>query len=212
MRPHTTVCRSKPLNIFDPRILAGTNTASPATSTALIFVFIFRQAADKSFVNLNYAPKLLNILDQGDADFVAHHPRSFVRSKTHVAHDLQCAHTFLASQHKVDHAIPIAQRFVGVFENCSGKVRKTIACGTTWSAFGALPMPLAGRQVIDGGIATARAMDTLGPTASDEICFASFLIGEHRLELGGGKLGDGLGLFPVGHDGSPSTMEGYCHA
>jgi hypothetical protein len=194
------------------RSFTGTNAASPTAIAALILVPILRQAADEGFVNLNYAAKLLNILDQGDTDFVAHHPRGFVRTETHEPHNLQCAHTLLAGQHQVDDTIPVTERFVGVLKDRPGEMGKAIAHRTSRSAFRALPVPFARRQIVDSGIAASRAAHAFGPAAGDKVGFASFLIWEHSLELGGGKLGNGLGLFSVGHDGSPSTMEGYCHA
>src|SRR5208282_2506827 len=117
----------------------------PAAIAALIFVPILRQSADESFVNLNDAAKLLNILDQGDADFVAHHPCGFVRAEAHEAHDLKGAHALLAGQHQMNDAIPVAERLVGVLENRSGKMREAIAGRATWRALGTLPVPRAGR-------------------------------------------------------------------
>jgi len=142
------------------RRLARTNAASPATTAALILVLILRQAADESFVNLNHAAKLLNILEQGDTDFVAHHPCGFVRAEAHEPHNLQCAHALLAGQHKVDDAIPVTERLVGILEDRARKVREAIAGRATGGALGTLPVPRARRQVIDGGIAATRSVLT----------------------------------------------------
>lgn len=194
------------------RSFARANSASATAAAALILVLILRQSADESFVNLDHAAKLLNIFDQGDTDLVAHHPCGFVRAEAHVSHDLKGAHALLAGQHEVNDAIPITQRFVGILKDRARKVREAIAGRATGGALGTLPVPLAGRQIIDGGVATTRAADAFGPAAGDKVGFASIFIGEQPLELSSGELGDGLGLFSVGHDDSPSTVGGYCHA
>jgi len=106
-------------------------------------------------------------------------------------------------------AKPVAKRFIRVLEDRPGEMGKPIA--SLRSALVALPMPRIALQF--GNFRTAPgATDAFWPTPTDEIGATSVLIWEHSLELGGGKLLDRLGLLSVGHDGSPSTMGGYCHA
>src|ERR1700730_3505168 len=92
---------------------------------------VLRQAADEGFVNLDNSAELINILHESHADLVTHGPRCFIRAEAHIAFNLQRAHAFLAGQHEMDDAIPIAERLIRVFEDCSGNMRKTIA--SIWS-------------------------------------------------------------------------------
>ena len=94
---------------------------------------------------------------------------------------------------------PVAERLVGVLEDRPGDMGKPIAVR---GALFALPMPLARLEVIDLGIAAARAMHAIGPPTGDQIGFAGIFVRESRVELSGGHLGDGFGslpwLFPFG--------------
>jgi hypothetical protein len=74
-------------------------------------------AADESFIDLDNAAQLFGMFDQRNADAVAHVPGRFVRAEAHVAHDLQRAHAFLAGEHQVDDAKPLAERLIRVLEN-----------------------------------------------------------------------------------------------
>jgi hypothetical protein len=171
---------------FEPVITAT------AGSTFLIPMAIVVLAADVGFINLDNAAKLIHVLfDQGRADFVAHEPSGFDRTKTHVAPDLARTHALLAGEHQVRDLEPVAERLVGVLEDRPGNDRKPIA---VLGALLALPMPLARRQVIDSGIATTRAVNALGPTPGLQIGLAGILVidGEHPVKLGGSQLMDGL--------------------
>src|ERR1700680_5154789 len=97
--------------------LAGTNAATSAVRVAIFPMFVVPLAADESFVNLDHATELLNILDKCGADFVAHEPSGLVGAKAHITFDLQRAHSLFAGKHKVDDAEPLAERLVCVFEN-----------------------------------------------------------------------------------------------
>jgi hypothetical protein len=174
---------------FEPVITAT------AGSTFLIPMAIVVLAADVGFINLDNAAKLIHVLfDQGRADFVAHEPSGFDRTKTHVAPDLARTHSLLAGQHKVSDFEPVAERLVGVLEDRPGNDRKPIASRAARRALRALPMPLAGRQVIDSGVAATRTVDAFGPSAGLQIGLAGILVidGEHPVKLGGSQLVDGL--------------------
>ena len=159
-------------------------------------------AADESFVNFDDAAKLLNVLHEGRSDLVAHEPSGFVGAETHEAHDLQSAHAFLAGEHKVSDAEPIAEGFIRILEDRPGDMGEPIA--GLRSAVVTLPMPRIVLQFGDFGPAT-RAADAFWPAATDQISAACVIIREHAFELGGGKLLDRLGLF-AGHDGYPLSM------
>src|SRR6266540_869215 len=66
----------------DDRSFARTDTAGSAALAALVLVLVARQSADESFVNLDYAAKLFNVLNERDTDLVTHAPRGFVRTET----------------------------------------------------------------------------------------------------------------------------------
>jgi len=169
--------------------LARANAASPATAAALVLVPVLCEPTDESFVKFNNTAELFYIFDQGDADLVAHHPCGFVGTKTHVAENLQCTHALFAGEHEMDDLEPIAERLVGVLKNSPDQDRKPIAVR---GALRALPMPLAGSEIIDLRIAASRTMDAIGPAPSLQIGFAGILMREKGVELGGGKLVDRL--------------------
>jgi hypothetical protein len=162
-------------------------------------------AANGSLVNLDNAAKLFNIFHKRHADFVAHAPSGFVGTKAHVAHDLQCAHALFAGEHKMGNAKPFPQGLVGILEDGPDQNGEAVAIGR---ALMALPMPLAGSEIIDTGIAAAGAADAFRPAPSLQIGPASVLVREHVLELLDGELVDRLGA--LGHGNLP-TMEGCCH-
>jgi hypothetical protein len=159
-------------------------------------------AANKSFVNLDNAAKLFLRLNESRADFVAHAVRGLVATKAHLPLNLERANSFLAAQHQVRDFEPVAERFVGVLKNRARDDGETIA---VLCALLALPVPLARRQVIDGGVATARAVNALGPTAGLQIGFARIVVTnwKKRLKLALGHLVNWLRTLC--HDGYPST-------
>ena len=194
---------SLPLDRADDCSLA----AGPATVDVRAFVpmSVSVFAADVGLINFDNAAEFFDIFDQRRSDLVAHLPSGFVRTEAHVTENLHCAHALFTSEHEMRDAIPIPEWLIRVLEDRSGDVREPI---TVWGAFLALPVPFAGRQVIDGRITATRATDALGPAASDQIGATGIFVREHPLELSGGKLVDRS--RSLRHD-TPSTMEGYCH-
>jgi hypothetical protein len=175
---------------------AGTNTTGSVAAAAFIRMSIFGQAADESFVNLNDPAEFIDIFHERDADPMAHIPRGFQRTKTHIAPNLPSAHAFLAGEHQMNDTVPIAERLVGVFENRASDNREAIAIR---GALFALPMPLAGFEVINLGIAAAGAMNAIGPAPRVQVSLAGVLIREHGLELWDGQLVNLFWLFRAGH-------------
>jgi hypothetical protein len=53
-------------------------------------VFVFRQPANESLVNLDNATQFLDILDQRYTDAMRHVPSGFERPETHVTPEWQC--------------------------------------------------------------------------------------------------------------------------
>ena len=153
---------------------------------------IFVRTADVGFVYLDNAAKLFDVLHKRDADFVAHAPRGFVRAKAHVAHDLQRAHAILAGEHEVGNLEPVAKRLVRVLEDRARNVREAVA---VWRTFFALPVPFARRQIVNRGVAAARATNALRPAARHQVGPAGIFVGEKIVEFSFRKLVNRLGTF-----------------
>jgi hypothetical protein len=105
---------------------AGTDATSSAALAALIPVPVLGQAADERFIDFDDTAELINVLHEGGSDLVAHEPSGFIGTEPHVAIKLQSAHAFLANEHQVDDAIPIAKRLIGIFKGRSGDVGKAV--------------------------------------------------------------------------------------
>src|ERR1700683_869343 len=184
-------------------------SSSATAVTALVFVPIFREATDESFVNLDDADELLELLIlQGCADTVAHVPSGFVRTEAHVAVDLAGTHFLFSGQHQVDDAEPLPQVNIRVLKNGASDVGKPIA---TRAAIGAFPFPFHGFERIDPRTAAARAIDAIGPAVGHKVGVARILSGEGRLPLGNGHLVDLAGLLSSGHDGAPHRQRPIWH-
>ncbi len=184
-------------------------TNRAAANTAISAVFILGFAADVGLINLNDAAKLGCRFDQRRADFVAHAVGRLVRAEAHLSLDLKRANPLLAGQQQVDDLEPLPQRLVGILENGPGDQREPIAIR---GAPLTLPVPSAGLQFIDRGIAAAGASDAIGPAAGFEVMpWRVVVMGrKHGLELGFSHLVDWLRTFS--HLASPSTLEEYSHA
>ena len=183
---------------------AGTDAASSAATAALIPMAIFGETADESFVNLDNATKLLNVLNKRCSDFMAHRPCGFIGTEPHIAHDLQSAHALFASQHKVNDAEPLAKRLVSVLKNRARYMRETIA--RFWRALIALPVPRAIRKFMRIGSATTRASDAVRPPPRNKISAARIFVWEHLFEFRDAHLVNWLRLLP-GHVWHPSWLE-----
>ncbi|VTZ48326.1 hypothetical protein MPC4_10276 [Methylocella tundrae] len=183
--------------------LARADSTRPAALAALVDMLVFRETANEGFINLDNSTQFYNVFDQRSPDLVAHFPRGFVGTEAHVAHDLKRAHPFLAGQHQVNDAKPLAERLVGVLEDCSREVRKPIA--GLWRALVALPAPRAARVLMGVLSAAARATNAVRPAARNEIGAASVFVRKHFLELGNAHLVDWLG-----HRAVPSVYKKAC--
>jgi hypothetical protein len=155
-------------------------------------MFVLVLAADKSLIDFNDAAELLDIFDKGRADFVAHQPSGFVTPEAHEAHDLQSAHALFAGEHQVSDAKPVAQGLIGVLEYRSSDMGEPVSVR---GALFALPMPLARLKIVHLGVAAARAMDAIRPSAGHQIGLASIFVRECRFKLCGGHLRDWFRTF-----------------
>jgi hypothetical protein len=187
-----------------------TAAASPSAAiAALALVSVFGEAADESFVNLDDADELLELLVlERRTNAMAYIPSGFVGAEAHVAVDLPRAHTLLARQHQVDDAKPLPQIDIRVLKDRSGYVGEPIAA---WAAIGTLPFPFHGFEWINPRTATARAVDAIRPAVGHEVGVAGVLRREGRFPLGDGHLVDLAGLLCAGHDGSPYRQERTYH-
>jgi len=185
------------LDCANNRSLASVATAP--RSASLIPMPVLVASADVGFVNLNNSAELLNVLDHGGSDLVAHKPSGLVAAEAHVPVDLEGAHALLADQHQMGDSVPIFQRLIRVLEDCPGQVRETIALVR---ASIALPVESHRRDGIDSLRATTRTTDALRPSASDQVPDAIVLRLEQRIELRCGQLVDGFRMFCAGHVGN----------
>jgi hypothetical protein len=172
-------------------------------SLSAIPMFVLVLSTDERLVNLDNAAELLDVLNERGSNLVTHAPSGFVGTEAHVAHDLQRAHALFAGEHEMRDFEPVAERLVGVFEDRSDDMGEPISVR---GACLALPLPLARLQVIDLGIAAARAMHAIGPPTGNQIGFTGILVREGRIELCGGHLRDGFGTF---RHGSTPWIEPY---
>jgi hypothetical protein len=190
-------------NSADDWSFAGTDAASSTAAAAFIPMPIFRQAANKSFIDFDNSAELIDVLHESSSNLMAHEPCGPVRSEAHITIDLQSTHAFLAGKHEMDHAEPLPQRLVRVFENRSGDMREAIVCSGR-RAFVAQPVPLHCTVLLDLRVATPWAGYAFRPAATSEIGATSIFVRECFFPLGDGHLVNWLGLLGAGHIGSPS--------
>jgi hypothetical protein len=163
--------------------------------------------SDVGFVNLDDAAELLNVLNEGDADFVAHEPSGLIGTEAHITVDLERGHSLFADQHQMNYAIPVFQRLVCVLKDRAGQMREAVAF---IRASVALPLPIHRRDGIDTLGTATRATGAFRPTARNEILDAIVLSPKQRVELRCGQLINGLGfpLLPAGHGSAPGLSVG----
>lgn len=170
-------------------------------------------AANISFIKFDNAAKFFQRLHQCATDFVAHAMRGLVATETHLPLNLQRTNSLFAGQHQVHNFEPLAERLVGILENRARDNGKAIARVAAWSALRALPVPLAGLQVIDFGIAATRAVNAVRPAPGLQISLARILVTkwETRLKFAFGHLMDWFRTFCHGGYPCTSTVGAYCH-
>jgi hypothetical protein len=189
-------------NCADYGSLAG--IAAPSHADFLVPMPVSVVAADIGFVHFNDPAQLLNVLNEGGPDLVAHKPSGLVRAETHIAVDLEGAHSLLADQHQVRDSEPILEGLIRVLKDCAGQVREAIA-GVRGASV-ALPMPRIALQLGGSNCAAARATDAFWPAARDQVSNAIVLGLKERIELLGGQLVNGF--WTAAHSGLSPSMEG----
>lgn len=184
--------------------LARTDAAGPVTTAALVPMPIFGEPADERLIDLDNAHEFAEFLiGQSGAHAVAHMPSGTIRAKAHHAVNLKGGNSFLAGQHEMDDAEPLAKGLIRVLENRAGNVGEAVVgCGRRASI--AQPIPFHRSVLFNVHIAATRASDALRPTMPDQICATLIFVRECLFPIGEGHLRDGFGLFGAGHSGSPS--------
>ena len=184
---------------------ADSRTAGADAVVTIALMPVLGLSADEGFVNFKDPGELFKIaISERGADAMAHMPRGLIGTEANEAIDLQSAHSLLARQHQVNNAKPILQRLVRIFEDRTGDMREAIACLRRASV--ALPMPRVAFAFARIFSTTTRAADAIGPTASDQVSRASVFVREHFIELRGGQLVNGFGLFFAGHSVNSPSM------
>lgn len=166
---------------------------------ALADMTILVLATDESFIDFNKSNKLAEFfVRQSGADASAHIPSGFVTTEAHHAMNLQSADTFLAGEHQMDDAEPIAERLICVLEDCPDEDREAVSLRGTLMA---LPMEFIGQR-IDLCIATARAPDALAPAVHAEISCTGPFVRERFFPVRKGHLVNALQVV-FGHSRGP---------
>jgi hypothetical protein len=165
---------------------------------ALVPMPVLVLAADESLIDLYDAHQAAEFLvHQGGTYTVAHVPSRLVGTETHRAMDLQSRDAFLAGQHHVDDAEPVAERLVGVLENGSGDMGEAVAA--VRRAVVTLPAVDHRRDLRDLIGAAARTANAGRPAMADKVLCARILMGEGLFPLRDGHLVNALfaGHLPV---------------
>ena len=178
---------------------------TPTLAAFLVPMPVLVAAADVGFINLDDAAKLLDVLDHGRSNLVAHEPSSLVGAEAHISEDLKGAHTLLTDQHEMGDSIPILQRLIRVLKDCAGQVREAVA--RFRRALVALPMPWVALQFGRFWGPATRAHDAVWPAAHNKICNAIVLSLKHRVELRDGQLVDGFWVGGTAHNEFLSVSE-----
>jgi hypothetical protein len=181
--------------------------AAATGAAALVPMPVLRLAADEGLIDFHDTHELAEIfVGEASADAMAHVPSRFVRTETHETLHLKRANPFLAGQHQVDDAEPLAKVNIRVLENGADENREPITAAGRASV--ASPMERAGVG-LHLSITAARADDELGPAMFGEVELAGVFVREHPLEIADGHLMDRLdALFGAGHRGVSPTMGG----
>lgn len=192
--------------------LTGTNAASSSAFAALVDMPVLGETADESLINLNDAHELAEVfVSETSAHAMAHIPSGAIGAEAHEPVNLKRADPFLAGEHQVDDAEPLAQGLIRVLKDRAGDVREAVV-GAGRRASVAEPVPSHCPVRFDFGIAAARASDEFRPAVLSEIEAARVFVRESLFPLPDRHLVDLRFLLCAGHLGSPLRQIGECHA
>lgn len=159
----------------------------------LVFVAVLVLSTDVGLIDLHDADQLAKLwIDQTGADAVTHIMGCPVGAEAHDAQHLQGRDAFLACQHHVDDAEPIAQPDLGILENRLDQHGEAIALVR---AIPTEPMERADVEGIDLIVAAAGTLYySIGPATASQIRLTSIVSGEQQIEFCYGHLAGELGL------------------
>jgi hypothetical protein len=184
---------------------ARADAASSTAAPAFIPMPVLGLSAYESLVHFNNAHELAEIfVRQPTPDTHAHVPSRPVRAEAKHPMDLKGADPFLAGEHQVDHAEPIAERLIGVLEDCSDDMRKPMAAAVGIARI-AFPIPGHRSACGDVHVAAARARNPIRPAVRDQVGTARIFVGEGRFPLRDGHLVDLF--FGLTHGPDPRDLE-----
>lgn len=169
-----------------------TSIMRPVAITAL--------TADIGLIDFHHADQLAELfVGEPGPDPVAHVPSGFVAAEAHRPMHLEGRNTLLGGQHHVDHAKPVPERLIRVFEDGPGDVGEPI----TAVGGAAVALPLVGHRGdrVRHDHAAARAPDFGRPTVLNQVIGARIFGGEGRFPLGDGHLVNALFSSHVGSPG-----------
>lgn len=133
--------------------------------------------ADPCVIHLHLAMEwFAGYVHHSSSEFVKHHPRSFITSKTELALKKEGRQASFVSRHQVCRPKPHCKRSLGVVEDCPRRERDLVTAG------GTLPAPPFDQRI---GVRTLAswALVAVGPPAHGQVLLASLLSGELELEL-----------------------------
>jgi hypothetical protein len=164
--------------------------AGSANVMSLICVAIFVFPTHVGFVDFDDAHKLAKFwIGESGAQPMADEPCGTIRTGTDHPVYLQCADSFLASQHQVEHLEPDQQLVIRVLENRVDGNREPIGCALGFPAICALPVEGARLARVHLFVAASRtADDATRPTLIAEIRLAGIFIGKQPVESRKGQL------------------------
>ena len=135
-------------------------------------------AANPRVINLYLAvQRLPSRIHHGPAEFVKHHPGSFVTGQTKLTLYQQGGHPAFVGGHQIGGPEPMGQRDLGPVKNRPGGQRDLVP------AAGALPPSLV-HQFVGSPMSASRADEAIGPATGRQVLLAGLFSGEVGFETG----------------------------
>jgi hypothetical protein len=115
-------------------------------------------------------------IHHGPAEFVKHHPGSFVTGQTELTLHKQGGHTTRVGGHQIGGPKPMGQGDLSPVQNSSGSQRDLVPAAST------LPSSLV-HQFVGSPMPASRADETIGPATGRQVLLARLFAGEVGLKL-----------------------------
>ena len=170
------------LSLYRSRHDRLTRSDASGAAIAVVPVPVLGLTANECLIDFDIANQFLELAaSQCHADFIAHEPRGFVGTKSHIATDLKRANPLFTGQHQMNNAEPFTQRLVGILEDRPDQDREAIA-DSTRRALIALPIEVF-RMLMVIGIPTTRTAYTIWPPILDQVGRARSFIWKLTLKI-----------------------------